>query len=118
MAMLVSSSATAMQAQTDLRGMARESKFDTDSAPMGIDNRCSTCMPDRGKDFVPGSLRPVNYSMEGVGGIKIKGVEVGTMIFSIEDDDGMVHTSEIPGSHLVPSLGTRLFSPQHFARVG
>ena len=84
---------------------------------MGIDNRCSTCMSDVRKDFVPGSLRPVAYGVKGVGGIRIKGVEVGTMIFSIEDDDGMVHTSEIPGSHLVPSLGTRLFSPQHFAQT-
>ncbi len=51
----------------------------------------------------------MTYSVKGMERIKIKGVEVGTMIFALEDDDGMVHHSEIPGSQLVPKLGTRLF---------
>ena len=41
----------------------------------------------------------VTYGMKGVEGMQIQGVEIGTMIFAIEEDDGMVHTSEIPGSH-------------------
>jgi hypothetical protein len=62
--------------------------FNTDSGPMGVDNRCSTCMSSQREDFED-NLVAVN---------------------------GMVHRHRIPGSHFAPGLEARLFSPQHFAQ--
>jgi hypothetical protein len=49
------------------------------------------------------------------GGLEILGR--GTFVFSIEDDDGEVHTIRIPNSVYVPGLRYCLLSPQHWAQM-
>jgi len=91
----------------------RTVNFDTDSGPMEVDNCCSTCMSSRWEDFED-DLVAVKYNVKGVGGAR--GVMIGTMNFTCQDDNGMVHRHRIPGSHFAPGLEARLFSPQHFAQ--
>lgn len=43
--------------------------FDTDSKPIGIDNRCSACILHDIKDFI-GNLRQSNRTIKGFGGIR------------------------------------------------
>ena len=89
--------------------------FDTDSGPVGIDNRCSACMSHVIQDFED-TPRPTNRVIKGFGGSRTKNVMVGTLKWKIEDDDGAVHTFRIPNSYYVPHGGVRLLSPQHWAQ--
>ena len=91
------------------------SEFNTDSGPMGVDNRCSTCMSSRREDFED-DLVAVKYNVKGVGGARVRGVMMGTMNFTCQDNNGMIHRHRIPGSHFAPGLEVRLFSLQHFAQ--
>ena len=43
--------------------------FDTDSMPIGIDNRCSACISHDIRDFV-GTLQECNRTIKGFGGWK------------------------------------------------
>jgi len=94
---------------------ARQSHFDTDAKPVGIDNRASACMSDN-RSLFTGPLIDVNRRVKGVGGALIGGVKMGTMKLSWLDDNGCGHTFEIPRSYFVPQLGTTLLSPQHWAQ--
>jgi hypothetical protein len=49
-----------------------------------------------------------------VGGLAIKGE--GTFKFTMEDDDGKIHTIRIPNSLYIPRLPMSLLSPQHWAQ--
>ena len=89
--------------------------FDTDSGPMGVDNRCLTCMSSQREDFED-NLVAVKYNVKGVGGARVRGVMMGTMNFTCQDNNGMIHRHRIPGSHFAPGLEVRLFSLQHFAQ--
>jgi len=40
---------------------------------------------------------------------------IGTVQWTVEADDGTIHTFRIPGAYYVPNLPHRLFSPQHWA---
>ena len=46
----------AMQSETP----TNIANWDTDSKPVGLDSRASACISDDERDFVPGTLRPVN----------------------------------------------------------
>ena len=51
---------------------------------------------------------------DGIGsGISIKGI--GTFKFKLEDDNGQVHTIQVPRSLYVPSLKRVLLAPHHWA---
>ena len=52
--------------------------FDTDSEPIGVDNRCSGCISHRIEDF-DGPLIDSNRSIKGFGGSRMKGVKMGTI---------------------------------------
>jgi len=53
--------------------------------------------------------------VNGIGeGLEIKGT--GTFTFSIEDDNGKIHTIRIPNSLYLPGLKVCLLSPQHWAQ--
>jgi hypothetical protein len=90
--------------------------FDTDSALIGIDNRASACMSDNIHDF-SGSLQPTNRVIRGFAGTKTTNVQIGTISWRIEDDNGKVTTHVIPNSYYVPDGKVRLLSPQHWAKM-
>jgi hypothetical protein len=90
--------------------------FDTDSALIGIDNRASACMSDNIHDFC-GSLQPTNRIIRGFAGTKTTNVQMGTISWRIEDDNGKVTTHIIPNSYYVPDGKVRLLSPQHWAKM-
>ena len=50
------------------------STFDTDSIPIGIDNRCTACISHKIEDFV-GPLRDTNRIIRGFGGTKDKEIK-------------------------------------------
>ena len=89
--------------------------FDTDSEPIGIDNRCTACMSHRIEDFesVP---TPVDVVVRGYAGKETGGVMKGVIRWQWTDNAGMTHTHRIPGSYYVPDGGHRLLSPQHWAQ--
>ncbi|GAX15565.1 hypothetical protein FisN_3Hu032 [Fistulifera solaris] len=89
--------------------------FDTDSAPVGIDNRCTACISHDIRDFEDPPI-PTKRHIKGFGGTRIDNVRMGTLRWKIEDDSGMLHTFLIPNSYYVPQGGVRLFSPQHWAK--
>jgi hypothetical protein len=72
-------------------------------------------MSSQREDFED-NLVAVKYNVKGVGGARVRGVMIGTMNFTCQHDNGMVHCYRIPGSHFAPGLEARLFSPQHFAQ--
>jgi hypothetical protein len=90
-------------------------QFDTDSAPVGIDNRCSVCMSHLKSDFV-GDLTETTLAVTGFHGTKPLQVFKGTMLWHIEDDAGIVHEVKIPNSYHVPKGNHRLLRPQHWAQ--
>ena len=49
-------------------------QFDTDSAPVGIDNRCTGCISHVPEDFV-GDLRDRSKSIKGFGGSRTNNVK-------------------------------------------
>ena len=90
--------------------------FDTDSKPVGVDNRCTACISHDIADFV-GDVTPSNRWIKGFGGSKTNNVRTGTIRWSLEDDEGKVHTFYIPKSYYVKQGGVRLLSPQHWAQT-
>lgn len=97
--------------------LARENEvvFDTDSSPIGIDNRCTGCISHRIEDFVV-PLVSTDRTIKGYGGMQMSGIQIGTIEWSWLDDDGARHTFKIPNSFFVPKGGLRLLSPQHWAQ--
>ena len=99
--------------ESDLR--PRTVKFDTDSKLIRIDNCASKCISPHIGDFV-GETRPTSRRVKGIGGTIVKGIRVGTIKWSIEDDEGKVHNLILPDSYFVPTSPSRLLSPQHWAQ--
>lgn len=79
----------------------REARFDTDSATIGIDNRCSACISHKLSNF-EGPLTPTNRIVKGFGGSITRNVKMGTLKWSWEDDRGVITTFRIPNSYYVP----------------
>ena len=97
--------AVAMSSQTGANG-ERTTLFDSDSAPVGIDNRCSACISHRTEDFI-GTLTDTNRCIKGFGGAITKAVKKGTLKWSWQAQAkiyGLVKTialvSRRPVSHL------------------
>jgi len=93
----------------------RETRFDSDSARVGIDNRCSACISHDINDFE--SVHECNKVIKGFGGSKDTAVKTGTLVWNLEDDQGMVHKLRIPNSYYAPNGQARLLSPQHMAHA-
>jgi hypothetical protein len=93
----------------------RKAVFDTDSDVVGVDNRCTGCISHIKEDFV-GPLTATNRVVKGFGGSRTMNVKVGTLKWSWEDDQGCVHSFDIPESFYVPEGNVRLLSPQHWAQ--
>ena len=91
--------------------------FDTDSKPIGVDNRCSACISHDITDFI-GPLKDSGRTIKGFGGVKhTSDIMVGTLKWQWEDDQGQIHKHIIPNSYYVPSGQARLLSPQHWAKA-
>ena len=112
---LLAMTVLAMQANATITS-GRETRFDTDSADIGIDNRCSACISHKASDF-EGELLPCNRVVKGFGGSRTTNIKTGTLKWSWEDDHGMVTTFRIPNSYYVPDGKVRLLSPQHWAQT-
>mmetsp|Transcript_5112 Transcript_5112/g.5808 ORF Transcript_5112/g.5808 Transcript_5112/m.5808 type:complete len:433 (+) Transcript_5112:1032-2330(+) len=93
--------------------------FDSDSFAIGIDSFASCTMSFDQNDFEPGTLKPMKgrSSITPFGkGDPIKVAMIGTIVWSIDDDNGRKHRIAIPRSLYVPDGNLRLLSPQHWAR--
>jgi len=90
--------------------------FDADSAPIGVDNRCTACISHSLQDFTSPPI-PSAKSIIGFGGTQTKGIKVGTVKWSWADDNGQVHDHIIPNTYYVPTSGIRLLSPQHWMQT-
>ena len=104
----------ASEAKTDKR--SNYTRFDTDSAPVGIDNRCTGCISHVAQDFI-GPLRDTAKSIKGFGGHRTHNVKMGTLSWKWLDDNGKESKFQIPNSYFVPSGKVRLLSPQHWAKT-
>jgi hypothetical protein len=107
-------SVLAMQANAK-NATERQVRFDTDSEFVGVDNRCSGCISHVKSDFV-GNLERTNRIIKGFGGSRTMNVQVGTIRWKWEDDQGRAHTFDIPNSYYVPDGKLRLLSPQHWSQ--
>jgi transposase InsO family protein len=90
--------------------------FDTDSGPIGVDNRCTGCISHRIDDF-EGPLRDSNRSIKGFGGSRTRNIKIGTIAWQWDDNQGKTHKFTIPNSFYVPEGNVRLLSPQHWAQA-
>jgi len=82
---------------------------------MGVDSRCSVCISGYIEDFREPPT-PTNKVIKGFNGSRTYNVMQGTANYQWEDDEGQVHTFDIPGSIYVPGSKVRLLSPQHWAK--
>lgn len=111
--LLVQQAITAMAAYENKT--ERDVVFDTDSKPVGIDNRASAYISGDIDDF-DGELEETNRVIKGFGGTRTTNVYRGTAVLKIEDDEGKVHKDRLPNSYYVPGTKGRLLSPQHWSR--
>ena len=82
---------------------------------MGIDNRATAFISGDISDF-EGPMVDSDRTVRGFAGTRVRGVQKGTAIIHIEDDDGGIHRVRLKDSYYVPGTKDRLFSPQHFAQ--
>jgi hypothetical protein len=84
--------------------------------PIAIDTGATRSLTDDRRDFV-GPLQRSNARINGIGGHR-QGTWMGTVKWTIFDDNGLRHDLLIPNTFLVPRGGLpfRLLSPQHFAQ--
>ena len=106
-------SATAMNAELTVQ--SNITRFDTDSDPIGVDNRCSEYISHIPKDFI-GDLTDSSRTIKGFAGSKTSGIKIDTLLWSWEDNAGMEHSFKIPNSYYVPQGKVQLFNPQHWAK--
>ncbi len=115
MAAMLCFAAVAMQANGS-NTQERRAIFDTDSEPIGVDNRCTGCISHWMEDFV-GPLVDSKRSIKGFGGSKTLNVKIGTLAWKWLDNKGKQHKFLIPKSFYVKSGNVCLLSPQHWAQV-
>jgi hypothetical protein len=67
-------------------------------------------------DFI-GELLEVQLAVTDFHGTKICKVYKGTLLWHLEDDEGVVHDTRISGSYYIPGGKHRLISPQHWSQM-
>ena len=92
MTVMVLSSTTAAQNHTS---------FDTDSYPVGVDNRCLGCISHKVTNFIE-ELVDCNRTIKVFSGTRTTNIKMGTMKWSWLDDEGMVTTHCILNSYYAP----------------
>ena len=86
--------------------------FDTDSFQIAIDNCATSHFTNNLNDFV--KKTSTNSIVRGIGNGKI--TTVGTVQWTIQDDQGRRHTFQLNNVYYQPSLPWRLLSPQRLAQ--
>jgi hypothetical protein len=87
--------------------------FDTDSVLLALDNCSSFCLTNNLKDFV-GKPRKVLKDLLGLGSAQV--YYEGTVRWTFKDDEGRVHSWDLPNTNISPDIPMRLFSLQHWAQ--
>ncbi len=87
--------------------------FDTDFHPISIDNQCSACISHDIADFID-TPRPIYGSIKGFVGARTQNVQIGTIKWQLEDDQGMIHDHTILDTYYIPDGQVWLLSPQHW----
>ena len=90
-----------------------EAHLDTDSAKIGVDNRCSACISHDINEF-QGPVQKVTRSINGFGGERTINVYQGEIIWEWCNTEGIVNRFIITNSYYVPAGKCRLLSPQHW----
>jgi hypothetical protein len=91
-------------------------QFDTDSKALRIDNCATRSISPYISDFVTPPVPMNNRKVKGIGGL-MSDVMIGTIKWSIEDDEGQVHDIVLPESIYLKGGTSRLLSPQHWAQI-
>ena len=102
--------------KTDASYHINQMVLDSDSANIGVDNRCTSCISHESTDFI-GELQTCNRAIKGFGGTQTPLIKRGTILWKWDDDQGLQHKFPIPNSFYVPSGKCRLLSPQHWAQL-
>ena len=101
------------------RSRIKEIKFDSDSFAIGIDTFASRCMTNNIDHFVKhtpcGQSQRNKITVADGGNMAVEGI--GTMLWKLEDDDGVVHKLKITNALCVPKIEHCLLSPQHVAQA-
>jgi len=93
-------------------GNSEDYSYDTDSYVVLIDNHASRSILHSIHDFQASSMVPTDATVGGIGG-QIKATMIGTIIWTITDDDGRQQSIKIPKSLYTPTGKDRILSPQH-----
>ena len=89
---------------------------DADSYEMRVDTGASHCISHDIQDFI-GKVTPTRGSIQGYHeGKCISNLHLGTMKFGMTDDEGRLHTFEVPNSIYDPQGQHKLLCPQHWSR--
>ena len=110
----IACTATAMNAELDKR--SNIVPFDSDSAPIGVDNRCSACISHILKKFIGNYLVDSSQTIKGFAGSKTTGITVGMLRWYWLDDAMVEYTFKIPKLYYVPHRKVQLLIPQHWAK--
>jgi hypothetical protein len=94
---------------------AVQHQYDSDSFLIAVDNCCSKSITNQMADFI-GQPEKVFIEVRGIGR-KVNATWKGTVRWKIEDNDGQVHTIELPGTYYHGESPYRLISPQHRSQV-
>jgi hypothetical protein len=87
--------------------------FDSDSVTPALDNCSSFCLTNNLGDFI-GKPRKVMKDLLGLGSAQV--YYEGTVRWAFEDDEGKVHSWDMPRTNYSPDIPIRLFSLQHWAQ--
>jgi len=93
-----------------------DTKFDTDSSLLYIDNCTSSTLTPHRRDFASYRKLSSEKSILGIGGPAPGAIGIGTVKYNVIDDHGTSHTWEINDIYHVPTSPARLLSPQQFAQ--
>jgi len=90
--------------------------FDSESAPIRVDNCCSRCITNDVLDMVPSSIKSTSKVVRGFKGEECAATCRGTIRWVWDDDMGVKTVFLIPNSYFVPQAVAKLLCPQHWAQ--
>jgi len=88
--------------------------FDSDSYPILIDNCSTACITNNVNDFI-GDTKDIQAMVTVIGGQRSI-IKIGTVKWSIEDDQGRTHQFKTEDTFYAHDAPIRLLSPQHWAK--
>jgi hypothetical protein len=89
---------------------------DTDSFLIDLDNHETCCMENDVHNFVTKLTPTPNIRVRGVGNQLMTAKGRGTVLWKIEDDNGLVHEKLFPGTLYIPDLKLCLLSPHSWCQ--